>query len=77
MNINMLLQLDPTTYTECEYGLQEWKEQVPKGDVMSSPSKGRFTRWARGAECNSWRAGEPEGSRRDCNTMGKQRGGRW
>ena len=50
MDIDILLQLNPTTYIECKYGLQEQKERVLKGDVISSLLKGRFVRWARGTE---------------------------
>jgi hypothetical protein len=45
-NINMdnLPSLQPTTYYQCEIGLQEWEERVPT--ILSSPSRKRWQGWS-------------------------------
>src|SRR5947207_14919634 len=48
------LPLIPTTYMQCEQGLEEWEERVP--EILSSPSAQRFTYWVKGTKTNLARA---------------------
>src|SRR5947207_15162946 len=48
------LPLIPTTYMQCEQGLEEWKERV--SEILSSPSAQRFTYWVKGTKTNLARA---------------------
>ena len=45
-----ILPLIPTTYMQCEQGLEEWEEHVP--EILSSPLAQRFTYWVKGMKTN-------------------------
>jgi hypothetical protein len=47
-NVDSLPSLQPTTYYQCETGLQEWEEKMPI--ILSSPSRKKWQDWAHGTK---------------------------